>query len=239
MISKLFPAVAISLGTSLTGFAQENPSPAQQLDHAKVAAGIAAHHGQAHGHDQDAANSLQELSELVAVIRPLGEQEISGTVRFQKVPGGVKIIADIEGLEANSKHGFHLHEFGDISGQGAMGAGDHFNPESLPHGMPDNPQRHAGDFGNLTADSDGKATAELTVKNISLAEKTPILGRALIIHSKQDDGSQPSGNSGARIAAGVVGISMSNDEAAKGAEKTPNPPTPVVAPPFKTDKSEE
>jgi Cu-Zn family superoxide dismutase len=218
MITKLIPILATTLGASLTGFAQDNPPPAQQLDQ---------------------ANSFQDLSELVAVIRPLGDQKISGTVRFEKVPDGVKVVANIEGLEANSKHGFHLHEFGDISGQGAMSAGEHYNPDNQPHGMPDSPKKHAGDFGNLTANSDGTATAELTVKNISLSDKNPILGRALIIHAKEDDFSQPSGNSGDPIAAGIVGISMTNTEAAKDPEKKDPERTPVVAPPSKPEMPEE
>jgi len=237
MITKILPALTVSLGACLTGFAQDPPSPAEQLDHAKVAATIAAtlpaQQGQEHAQAQD--NSLQDLTELVAVIRPLGDQKISGTVRFQKIPDGVKVIAYIEGLEANSKHGFHLHEFGDISAQGAMSAGEHYNPDNQPHGMPDSPKKHAGDFGNR----DGKATAELTVKNISLAGKNPILGRALIIHSKEDDFSQPSGNAGERIAAGIVGISMTNTEAAKDPEKMNPERTPVVAPSSKREMPEE
>jgi Cu-Zn family superoxide dismutase len=237
MITKLIPALAISLGASLNSFAQDNHSPAQQLDQAKVAAGIAAQQGLAQRQEQ--ANSLQDLSELVAVIRPLGNQKISGTVRFQKIPGGVKVIANIEGLDANSTHGFHIHEFGDISGQGAMSAGEHFNPDNQPHGMPDNPKKHAGDLGNLTANSDGKATAELTVKNISLAGKNPILGRALIVHAKEDDGTQPSGNAGERIAAGIVGISMANAQAAKAPERRDQERTPVLAPAPTDYKPEE
>ncbi|MCP5412982.1 MAG: superoxide dismutase family protein, partial [Alphaproteobacteria bacterium] len=67
--------------------------------------------------------------------------------------------------------------------------------------------RHAGDLGNLTADATGKATYEIVVDNISIAgPHNPILGRGVIIHAKPDDGGQPVGNAGGRIACGVIGV---------------------------------
>jgi Cu-Zn family superoxide dismutase len=73
--------------------------------------------------------------------------------------------------------------------------------------LPDSENRHAGDLGNVQADDQGKAHYEITVTNISImGAKNPILGRGLIIHAKVDDGSQPVGNAGARIACGVIGV---------------------------------
>jgi Cu-Zn family superoxide dismutase len=66
---------------------------------------------------------------------------------------------------------------------------------------------HAGDLGNLTADESGKAHLEATLTGVSLMGATnPIVGRAVIIHEKADDGGQPTGNAGGRLAQGVIGI---------------------------------
>jgi superoxide dismutase, Cu-Zn family len=90
----------------------------------------------------------------------------------------------------------------------ATSAGGHFNPEGHPHALPDQEKRHAGDFGNLKADGDGNATLTLTVDNITLnCGGHGILGRAVIVHAKPDDGGQPTGNAGDRIGAGVIGLS--------------------------------
>lgn len=223
MITKFIPlavpTVVISLGAVAPLVAQEQssqPSPAEQLAKAQIAARIAAQPAPA------VAEPFQNVRELVALVSPLSEDEkAKGVVRFQMVPEGVRILADFDGLEPGSKHGIHLHQFGDLTAKGALSAGDHYNPEGKPHGLPDSEDRHAGDFGNLTADSKGRASIDLVVKNLSLAgPKNPILGRTLIIHAKQDDGSQPSGNAGDRIAAGVVGISMTNPAEQPAGERT-------------------
>src|SRR5262249_19589074 len=110
----------------------------------------------------------------------------------------------------NSEHGFHVHEFGDVSAQDGMSTGGHYNPEGAAHqhaGL-DSPTRHAGDLGNVKADGSGKATVDVTVDNISVAgTKDPIIGRGLVLHANADDlKTQPSGNAGARIAVAVIGI---------------------------------
>lgn len=150
----------------------------------------------------------QNLSKLVAVINPVGDSNVKGTVVFERMGDGVKVTANVGGFEPNTKHGFHIHEFGDLGSPDATSAGGHFNPDGHDHALEDAEVRHNGDLGNLTADGDGHATLTLTVKNIKLgAGKMGILGRAVIIHAKEDDGGQPTGNAGDRIAAGVIGIS--------------------------------
>jgi Cu-Zn family superoxide dismutase len=59
------------------------------------------------------------------------------------------VVARIEGLVAGSKHGFHIHQFGDISAADGSSTGSHFNPKSANHGVPNNDNRHAGDLGNI------------------------------------------------------------------------------------------
>jgi Cu-Zn family superoxide dismutase len=119
----------------------------------------------------------------------------------------VKVIADLEGLAAGQKHAFHIHQYGDCTASDGMSAGGHYNPEGHQHGLPDSEKRHAGDLGNIQADSEGKAHYEITASNISIqGQKNPILGRGVIVHAKPDDGGQPVGNAGARIACGVIGV---------------------------------
>lgn len=144
---------------------------------------------------------------LVAAMHPTQGNQARGTVTFQKASDGVKVVADIQGLKPNSRHGFHIHEYGDCSAPDGTSAGGHYNPEGHDHALPNGKMRHAGDLGNITADAQGNAHYEITVHNISLCgTANPILGRGVIIHAKPDDGGQPTGNAGARIACGVIGI---------------------------------
>jgi Cu-Zn family superoxide dismutase len=114
----------------------------------------------------------------------------------------VQVVADITGLTPG-KHAFHIHEFGDCSAPDAASAGSHFNPTKEPHGAPDAAQHHVGDFGNLEADSSGKAHLELKSNKLKFSGENSILGHAVIVHEKVDDWSQPVGNAGGRQACGV------------------------------------
>jgi Cu-Zn family superoxide dismutase len=144
----------------------------------------------------------------VCVLNPTQKSDgkVHGTVTFTQTDNGVEITGEITGLTPG-KHGFHIHEFGDMSSPDAMATGGHFNPGMHKHGGPEDAERHAGDFGNIEAGPDGKATIKMTDKAISLSGPSTILGRALIVHAKEDDlKSQPSGNAGDRIAQGVIGV---------------------------------
>ena len=160
------------------------------------------------GHEAAHAATTQDIAKLIAIIKPVGDSRVEGSVLFVKTDAGIKITAKIGGLTPNAKHAIHIHEFGDLGSDDATSAGDHFNPDGHPHAMPDKEERHAGDMGNLEADDKGNAVLDLTVKNITL-DMGPrgILGRAVIVHAKPDDGGQPTGNAGDRIGAGVIGLS--------------------------------
>jgi superoxide dismutase, Cu-Zn family len=142
----------------------------------------------------------------IAVLHPTAGNKVSGTVTFTEVADGVQVHAEIAGL-APGKHGFHVHEFGDCSAPDASSAGAHFNPTNKPHGGPDATERHVGDMGNVEADASGKATLEYVDHQISLINDEQLAGvRSVIVHVKADDlKSQPSGDSGARVACGVIG----------------------------------
>lgn len=132
----------------------------------------------------------------------------SGTVTFRQEGDKVHVTAEIQGLKPNTKHGFHIHEKGDLSAPDLSSAGGHYNPEGHAHGGPTTSPVHAGDLGNIEANERGEAIYEITVDNITLnGEKNPVAGKAVIIHAKADDfSSQPSGDAGARIGGGIIEV---------------------------------
>ena len=138
-------------------------------------------------------------------VKSLNKGKISGSVFFENVGRyKVKITADITGLSPNSQFGFHVHEFGTCENKGLL-AGGHLNPWGGKHAGPEAKDRHLGDLGNLKSDKLGKAVYSEVVKG----KLKQFMGRSLIIHAKADDmKTQPSGNSGNRIACGVIVASM-------------------------------
>jgi superoxide dismutase, Cu-Zn family len=146
----------------------------------------------------------------IAVLHSTQGNNITGTVTFTEVADGVQVQAEITGLSPG-EHGFHVHEFGDCSAADASSAGAHFNSTSQPHGAPDAAARHVGDMGNVEADASGAAKLNYVDHNMSLANDQPsIIGRSVVVHAKADDlKSQPAGDSGARVACGVIGRAKS------------------------------
>src|SRR5574338_1510731 len=111
-----------------------------------------------------------------ANLTPTQGNGATGTVTFEQVKSGVLLKADVQGLTPGS-HGFHIHEKGDCSAPDAKSAGGHFNPSNHKHGAPDAAEHHEGDLGNITAGKDGKATATMTIKGVTLKEgDTSIVG---------------------------------------------------------------
>ena len=146
------------------------------------------------------------ISGAIAVIHPLNGSDVTGTVYFKKLPEGIEITADINGLTPG-KHGFHVHEYGDLRAEDGSSAGGHFNPFDEPHGGPTMQKRHVGDLGNIEAPEEGTAHYQMINNLISFSGESSIIGRSIIIHEGEDDfTTQPSGNSGKRIAGGVIGI---------------------------------
>jgi Cu-Zn family superoxide dismutase len=168
--------------------------------------------GEAAAHDPWAG-----VTKAVAVLHSPdpADAKVTGVIRFEQVGDKVHVTGEIKGLAPNTKHGFHVHQYGDISpSEGdkydGLNTGGHYNPEGAAHqhGGLDLATRHAGDFGNVTADATGTAHVDITVDNISVAGmKDPIVGRGLVLHAGEDDlKTQPTGNSGGRIAVAVIGI---------------------------------
>ena len=140
-----------------------------------------------------------------ATLAPTKGNQAAGTVTFVQRGNVVDVEARITGLSPGL-HGFHIHEKGDCRAADGSSAGGHFNPSGAVHAGPDGAQRHAGDLGNLTADAGGVAVYRVQVSGIDLnAGSDNIIGRAVIVHANADDlRTQPSGNSGARIACGLI-----------------------------------
>ena len=142
----------------------------------------------------------------VAELEATKGNAVWGKVSFVQVAGNVVVRADVRGLRPSAQFGFHLHEKGDCSSSDGMAAGGHFNPTDKPHGHYSVAERHAGDLASLRSDAEGVAVYAFETNLLSVtAGPTSVVGRAIIIHAEPDDyRTQPTGNSGARIACGLI-----------------------------------
>ena len=134
---------------------------------------------------------------------------ISGTVILEDVGGvGLRITATVEGVSPG-KHGFHIHEYGSCE-EGGKAAGGHYNPQGFPHGNVITKGffgSHAGDLGNIEISKDGTGSLNVTIPPLSLSGGAfNLAGRAVVLHEKEDDFGQPTGNAGARIGCGTITI---------------------------------
>jgi Cu-Zn family superoxide dismutase len=133
---------------------------------------------------------------------------VKGTILLMQAPGTPTLIkGTITGLKPG-EHGFHIHEFGDMS-KGCETMGAHYNPDGVDHG--DLEQGHVGDLGNITADEDGTASFSIQANRVELIGNRSVVGRGLVVHADQDDlgrggdeESSKTGNAGDRLACGVI-----------------------------------
>ncbi|WP_066917969.1 superoxide dismutase family protein [Steroidobacter denitrificans] len=162
-------------------------------------------------HDMDMMRSGEStlMPTASAHLAPTRGHQASGLLTLSQMPTGVHITGLIQNLPPTASFGFHIHEKGDCSAPDASSAGAHFNPGQQPHGDPAGDSHHAGDMLNLRSDDQGIAKIDIIVHSVSLHSggATDVIGKAIVIHEDPDDyASQPSGNSGARIACGVIDI---------------------------------
>lgn len=131
--------------------------------------------------------------------------KLAGTVSFENVSEGIKVKANLTGLPKKTTLGFHIHEMGACEGPDYKSAGEHFNPTEMQHGGPDHSKKHSGDLGNLVTDASGAAVYEIVIPKSANDDFEKIIGKSVLVHAKKDDfKTQPSGNSGARIACGII-----------------------------------
>ncbi|CAI9115540.1 OLC1v1016461C1 [Oldenlandia corymbosa var. corymbosa] len=150
------------------------------------------------------------MVKAVAVLT--GDVGVGGVIHFhQEGDGPTCVTGTISGLSPGD-HGFHVHELGDTT-NGCNSTGPHFNPFNKEHGAPSDAERHAGDLGNVVAGGDGNAKISITDNQLKLCGPHSIIGRAIVVHADPDDLgrgghelSKATGNAGARVACGVIGL---------------------------------
>jgi superoxide dismutase, Cu-Zn family len=138
----------------------------------------------------------------VALVNSSGQS--IGTVVASQTSGGVTLAITASGLP-HGLHGAHVHAVGRCDGPKFESAGGHWNPASRKHGLNNPEGPHAGDLPNVTVSSSGVLNETLVIAHATLAELGDADGSALVIHATADDYvTDPSGNSGARIACAVL-----------------------------------
>ncbi|XP_075165409.1 superoxide dismutase 3 isoform X1 [Haematobia irritans] len=159
------------------------------------------------------AKSADKNTRMEAIAYVTGPSGATGNVTFIQNACGenVHVRVYISGLTPG-KHGFHVHEKGDLS-NGCLSLGGHFNPDKMDHGGPSDEVRHVGDLGNIDANANGVVDTTFSDHLISLTGPRTIIGRGLVIHDNIDDlgktthpDSKKTGNAGGRAACGVIGV---------------------------------
>jgi Cu-Zn family superoxide dismutase len=131
------------------------------------------------------------------------EGKAVGTATATEEAGDVAISVKVNGLTPG-EHGVHVHMTGSCQGPDFKSAGGHWNPTNQGHGLDNPPGQHAGDMPNLTVAADGTGMLEYKLVGGTFAELMDADGSAFVVHAMKDDQtSDPSGNSGDRIACGV------------------------------------
>jgi len=154
---------------------------------------------------QAAAPSPAPANSITANIEARSGSTAKGTVTLTEGKPGLHVVVLVSGI-APGKHGLHFHENGDCSAPDATSAKGHFNPAHHDHGLPTSSARHLGDLGNIEVGVDGHGRLEVDLADASLTPgaENSLHGKAVILHAKVDDGSQPAGNAGERIGCAVI-----------------------------------
>ena len=165
--------------------------------------------------------SLHTINEAEETVKALvkfehTEGDVQGIIKMKQDPGKPTIIRGlIKGLEPG-EHGFHIHEFGDLS-DGCASAGGHYNPDGVDHGDID--KGHVGDLGNITANEKGEARFKIVARRVDLSGDRSVVGRAVVVHADRDDlgkgGDEESlktGNAGDRLGCGVIRLRQGIEE---------------------------
>lgn len=203
------PTETTSVETAEAAPAEAPPTPAEPAA------------GEAAAAPTPAAASAGQVAR--AEIKMLTGDTSVGTMTFEQKGTAIAISGQFSGLKKGA-HALYIHEKGDCSDKGRK-VGGHLNPTKAKHGPPASPQRHAGDFGDLTFDKDGNATFAMETDSITLEQgrADSVVGRAVVIYSKKDS---KSGKAGSPMACGVIQL----EGASPASQTTPAPAaTPAAA----------
>lgn len=187
--------LAIGLTVLLAACSREQPTGAPRQPDETTAA------------PAEKTTAAEPASEAVAQIAPTQGNTVTGSLALAQSPQGVRISGTIQGLKPDAEFGFHVHEKGDCSAPDGSSAGGHFNPTQAQHGNPTGPSHHAGDMPNIKSNAEGVAQVDTTEAGTSLHGDPgmDVMGKAIVVHESPDDyATQPSGNSGKRVACGVI-----------------------------------
>lgn len=149
---------------------------------------------------------LAQGARAVATLRTPDGADV-GRATATEVTGGLRLTLDVHGLPAGT-HGAHIHTTGHCDAPDFTTAGGHWNPLGAKHGSMNAQGPHEGDLPNLVIGAGGHGTLGIVVPGATMAGLLDADGAALVVHEKADDlMTDPSGNSGVRIACGVFGAS--------------------------------
>ncbi|MEO8618575.1 MAG: superoxide dismutase family protein [Sphingomicrobium sp.] len=150
----------------------------------------------------NAAAAAQPVSQTISFAA--GDGSPLGSVTVDDGPEGAILRLAGTSMPAGI-HGIHLHAVGKCEGPKFASAGGHWNPESKQHGTENPNGPHKGDLPNVEVNEEGSLNQILTLTGIKVADLADADGTALVIHAGQDDyKTDPSGNSGDRIACAVI-----------------------------------